>query len=80
MLIGRTRATSPFGMRDNSIGGIGPITYKVTPGTLPTGPSLNSSTGVISGKPTVAKTITIAVKAIDSVGAETEMTYTLSNT
>ncbi|MGA7684925.1 MAG: putative Ig domain-containing protein [Terriglobales bacterium] len=46
-------------------GGVSPYSWTVTTGTLPTGLSLNSSTGVISGTPT-GSSATFTVTATDS--------------
>ena len=43
-------------------------TWSITSGTLPGGLSLGSSTGVISGTPTIATTTTITVRVTDSLG------------
>jgi hypothetical protein len=63
-------------------GGTGAVRLIVTLShPLPAGLKLIYSAGqhsfVIAGKPTVQETITITVLAIDSVGAEAEITYTL---
>ena len=42
------------------------ITYSVTTGSLPTGLSLNSSTGAITGTPTVEATSTFSITATDA--------------
>ncbi len=47
-------------------GGTAPYTYTISVGALPTGITLNASTGVISGTPTVANTYNFTVKATDS--------------
>lgn len=47
----------------------GSVTYSVTSGTLPAGLSLNSSTGVISGTPTNASSVTITITG--TAGAQT---------
>jgi hypothetical protein len=49
-----------------SSGGTPPVTWVVTVGTLPTGLTLNSSTGAITGTPTTAATSNFTVQATDS--------------
>jgi len=50
-------------------GGTGAKTWAISSGTLPTGLSLNSSTGAITGTPTAAGTSNFTVRATDTVGA-----------
>ena len=50
-------------------GGASPYTYTVITGALPTGTSLNSSTGVISGTPTAVGTYNFTIKVTDSNGS-----------
>ena len=47
-------------------GGIAPITYSIVSGTLPTGLSLNSSTGMISGTPAAGGSYSFTVRATDN--------------
>ena len=47
-------------------GGVGPYTYSISSGALPTGLSLNTSTGAITGTPTAIGPFTFTVKAVDS--------------
>jgi sugar lactone lactonase YvrE len=46
----------------------GTVSYAVTGGSLPSGLSLNSSTGVISGSPTKAESYTFEITAYDNIG------------
>ncbi len=57
-------------------GGTGTLTYTVTNSSLPTGLTL-SSTGLISGLPTVAASSTFTVTATDTTGASASEIYTL---
>jgi hypothetical protein len=58
-------------------GGTGSKTFSLTSGTLPTGLGLSSS-GVVSGTPTVTGTYTFAVTATDTVGASGSQSYTVT--
>lgn len=49
-------------------GGTSPFTFAVTSGALPTGTTLNSSSGVISGTPSVASTFSFTITVTDSLG------------
>ena len=65
---------SPFA---SVINGVQPYTYFVSSGTLPTGITINSSTGLVSGTPTVTYStanVTFSVKDSNEVIAETTST------
>ena len=49
-------------------GGVAPYTYSIAIGALPPGLSLNSSTGAITGTPTMAGTYNFTAKVMDSGG------------
>jgi uncharacterized repeat protein (TIGR01451 family) len=49
--------------------GTGPYVWSVSSGTLPTGMTLNASTGVVSGTPTVQQTANFTVQVVDADGA-----------
>ena len=78
-LSGGTVGTSYSG----SVAGTGqsPITYTRTSGTLPTGLSLDASTGEITGTPTAAGTYTFTIRLADSCGDGSQTTtqaYTIT--
>ena len=62
---GATLATA-YSQTLTASGGIAPYTYAVASGTLPTGLSLNATTGVLSGTPTALGSSTFTVRATDS--------------
>ena len=57
----------------------GAVTYSVTTGSLPTGLSLNSATGVISGTPTGSADETFTVTATDAGGNSSPREFLLPN-
>jgi hypothetical protein len=59
-----------------AVGGSGGNTFAKTAGTLPTGLSLSSS-GVLTGIPTVNASFTFTVTVTDSLGATASQSYTL---
>lgn len=61
-----------------SSGGTAPYTYSVTSGSLPTGLSLNSSTGVISGTPTTAQSASFTITSTDANSCTGNRAYSFS--
>ena len=61
-----------------STGGKSPVTWLVTLGNLPSGLTLNSGTGVISGTPSAAGTNNFTVQATDSNGATANQSLSIT--
>lgn len=59
-------------------GGTAPYTFAVTAGALPTGLTLNSGTGAITGTPTAAGTFNFTITATDSFGCTGSQSYTVN--
>ncbi len=59
-------------------GGVGSVQFAVTSGLLPTGLSINTNSGIISGTPTVAGTNLFTVTATDANGCTGSSSYTVS--
>jgi hypothetical protein len=57
---------SVYSVTVSATGGTGTRTWSIVSGTLPTGLTLNSSTGAISGTPTTAGTSTVTIQVQDS--------------
>ena len=58
-------------------GGISPYTYSVTSGSLPSGLSINSSTGAITGTPTTSGTFPFTITATDAHSYTGSQAYSL---
>jgi hypothetical protein len=56
----------PYSSEIIVVGGTPPYTFSIVSGALPTGLSLNPSTGIVSGTPTVGGTFNFTVQVIDA--------------
>ncbi|MVA23104.1 putative Ig domain-containing protein [Agrobacterium vitis] len=61
-------------------GGTSPYSYAVSSGTLPSGLTLNTATGSISGTPTTAANTSFTITATDANGATGSASYSLAVT
>lgn len=59
---------TPYSQTLAASGGVTPYTWRITSGSLPDGLQLNTSSGVISGTPSAATTVTLAVELTDATG------------
>jgi hypothetical protein len=68
---------SPFSQMLSTAGGTGPYGYSVS-GALPTGLSLNASTGEITGTPSETGSFSFTITATDSAGNTGSQAYTIA--
>jgi hypothetical protein len=68
----------PYSARLNSTGGLPPLTWSVTSGSLPGGLSLDPGTGAIAGTPAPAGNYTFTVEVRDSADPQHTATQTLT--
>src|SRR6185503_2901315 len=57
---------------------LGTATWSIQTGTLPAGLSLNTSSGAITGTPTVVGSFPLTVRATDSNGCFDDTSYTIT--
>ncbi len=73
---------SAYSQTATASGGTGPYTYSILSGSLPTGLTLNSSSGLVSGTPTASGTYTFTILATDdgaaTAGCTGSQTYNLT--
>ena len=75
---GRAHRGKPYRLTLRSTGGVGPTSWTLTSGSLPTGLTLDDASGVISGKPHVRGHFVFALAVTDSLGAKRAMRYSLT--
>lgn len=81
VLAQQSTAISNFNPFSSVSNGVGAYTYYVSSGTLPTGVTLNASTGQVSGTPTTVQTASSVVFAVkDSLNVSAVTTVTVSFT
>jgi hypothetical protein len=68
-------AGSAYSQTITASGGLGPYTYAVTAGTLPAGLTLNTSTGAITGTPTISGAYSFTITATDAADSTGSMAY-----
>jgi hypothetical protein len=74
---------TPSGIRNTTfnyqiVASNSPTSYTIASGTLPSGLTLNTSTGLISGTPLVAGTTTVSITATNGVGTSSAVTLTIT--
>ncbi len=70
--------SSPYLQTISASGTTGPYTFATTAGTLPTGVTLNATTGILSGTPTATGIFTFTITATDSLGGTGSQAYTVT--
>jgi large repetitive protein len=76
--VGRARVGKSYRLGLQFAGGVGTTRWTLAAGSLPSGLSLNTATGVISGKAHRPGRFRFTVTATDALGAKAAMTYSLS--
>ncbi|MDP9194701.1 MAG: ice-binding family protein [Acidobacteriota bacterium] len=69
---------TPYNQLVSASGGTAPYTFSVSSGALPTGLTLNTGSGAITGTPTVAGTFIFSITATDANGCLGSRLYTIN--
>lgn len=69
---------TPYNQTLTASGGAAPYTWTVVTGTLPAGLTLTSGTGVLSGTPSTAGTVTFTVQVSDAAARTTQKAFALA--
>jgi hypothetical protein len=72
------RAGHFYRARIRTLGGVGPMTFRVRAGRLPTGVRLDVRSGVLTGKPSKAGTHRVVIEGRDKLGAVAQRTFVLA--
>ncbi|AUD00425.1 putative Ig domain-containing protein [Spirosoma pollinicola] len=68
---------TPYSQMLTTTGGTAPLTYTISVGSLPTGLTLNPTTGLIAGIPTAAGSFTATLRVTDSKGCQVSLPLTV---
>jgi hypothetical protein len=66
-----------YGQPVETVGGFGPLTFSLTSGALPTGLSLDPTTGVIGGTPTATGNSSFTVRVADTSGQQATQNFSI---
>jgi len=69
--------STPYSVQFTAVGAVGAVTWSTSPGALPAGLSLNTSTGLLSGTPTSTGSFAFTVQAVDSMLTAASANYTM---
>ncbi|MDT9646913.1 Ig domain-containing protein, partial [Pseudomonas sp. JV245A] len=69
---------SPYSATLSATGGTVPYSYSITSGSLPTGLSLNTASGLISGTPITSGSSNLVITATDANGATGSQAYSIT--
>jgi Pro-kumamolisin, activation domain/Putative Ig domain len=68
--------SAPFSFKSTNTGGAAPFTWSIATGTLPSGLSIASTTGIVSGTPSAAGSAAVMVQVTDSLGTVATKSFT----
>jgi hypothetical protein len=68
----------PYNQTFDVRGGVAPYTFSLSTGALPTGLSMNPSTGAITGTPSTTGAFSVGIRVTDANGDTLTRTYTLN--
>jgi hypothetical protein len=68
---------APYSQTVSGVGGTAPYTFTVSSGALPSGLTLNATTGMISGTPSAAATFTFTITATDTNSCPGSQAYSI---
>src|SRR6266478_529039 len=72
------RVGTPYSQTFAASGGQTPYTWSISGGTLPAGVTLNASTGVLAGTPTIGGNFSVSVQVVDNARLTGSQTFSLA--